>query len=130
MEISTLFITNEKLTVNKAEILDFCDSIQDLVATMPRTTEGFSAHDQESNQSSNRMEIFDFNSEPSDAESMSVDDVPQSSRGSGRVRRGVTRGGVEKKARKLKTILESSESSGYEFLNQIDNSSRSSWSEA
>lgn len=28
VEISSLFITNEKMT-DKAEILDFCDSIQD-----------------------------------------------------------------------------------------------------
>lgn len=33
VEISSLFLLNEKLTCDKEEILDFCDSIQDIVET-------------------------------------------------------------------------------------------------
>lgn len=62
-EVSLLFITYEKMTSNKADILEFCDSIQDLVSTMNEETKAPSTSDlacvQLSLESSqlNRMEI-------------------------------------------------------------------------
>lgn len=141
VEISSLFITNEKMTANKAEILDFCDSIQDLVGTMRETEVPLT--DEQLNQPSNQMEIFDFQLEPERFEQfesdqsgqMSVDsDTPLSirgrSRGRGRCAKGVTRV-IKKRGRppkNLKPIKEVGESSDYNFLTQVDNSSRSSWS--
>lgn len=142
IEISTLFITNEKMTGDKSEILDFCDSINDLVETMRETIAEPLTRDniEDSNQPLNQMEIFDYrpDSEPSESESMSVDDALESSHGRGRGRgraKGVTRGAIEKRGRgrpkKLKPIPESNESSeSYDFLNEMDMTSQSSWSDA
>lgn len=139
IEISSIFITNEKMTSGKAEILDLCDSIQDLVETMRETTQGLLTNIEESSQPSNHMEIessrqtnlmeiFD------ESDSMSVDDTPESSHGRDRGAKDVTRGAIAKRGRgrpskKLKTILEDTESSSNDFLKQTDNSSRSSWTE-
>ncbi len=131
-EISLLFITNEKMTSNKADILDFCDSIQDLVLSMHDELEvtndlqsGQKLNDLESNQL-NRMEIVEF-------------DLPGPStsvRGRGRGRPPKT-GVIAKRGRgsksKIVTNISSLESieessSDYDFM-QVDNTSRSSWSE-
>lgn len=67
-EISYLFIQNEKVTRSKAEILEFCDSIQDLVQTF-RLVPVDNTTIQEP---LNRMEVFNFDSElESELESMS-----------------------------------------------------------
>lgn len=59
-EISNLFLVNEIISRNKTEILEFCDSIQDLVQNMREVP-------QEGNQTIqnplNRMEMFEYNSE-------------------------------------------------------------------
>lgn len=148
VQISSLFLTNEMMTGNKNDILCFCDSIQELVGTMTNT-EGPSANDNDqSNQASNepsyQMEVFEYDSGlkigPSQSESMSV-------RGrSKRVARGGARGGatggivqensdssggIVKRGRphkKLKTIPENTDSSNFDFMNQMSNTSRSSWS--
>lgn len=89
-EISSLFIANEKMTV-RTEILDFCDSIQDLVELQTSNLEP--RNNEESNQPLHRMEVFDFNPE-SEPEHMILDNEPpnseseQSSRGAGRGTRG------------------------------------------
>lgn len=147
-EISSLFITEEKMTCGKTELLDFCESIQDLVQPMVNSTEANTSNNVERpSNPSNRMEIFNFtrDSESSDTRSgsgsMAIDEYispePQSSRGRGSGRgRGhgkrtatlsVTKSGRPKK---LKPIIEDAEhSSEYDFLNQVDDTSRSTWSD-
>lgn len=145
VEISTLFITNEKMTSNKAEILDFCDSVVDLADTISEETGSSSRNtdnfiepryemDAASSNSLNRMEIFDcVGSGQSESDSMAADDGPQPSQ-SKKVNKRVVRGGsVAKRGRgrprkKLDIIPEDSESSNYDFLQQMDDSSRSSFS--
>ncbi len=172
VEISTLFIVNEKMTSNKAEILDFCDSIVDFADGMLEeekiSSRSHEVCDASSNQ--NRMERFDFDpNEQSSSNSMEVDE--QQSNQSKNVNKRVARGGVAKRGRgkklnpstlqsfdfdpnnqlesnstavnkrvarggaakrgrgkKLNTINEDSESSNYDYLQQMDDSSRSSWS--
>lgn len=125
-EISNLFITKEMMTGNKEEILDFCDSIHDFVGTMEEVEHVNQPLNDKTNEPLKRMEVFHFNpelvqlEEPSDA--MEVNDEPSSSQ------RRVAIAKRGRPSKKLKTIQESNESSDYDFLNQMDNSSRSSWS--
>lgn len=136
IQISSLFIVKEKLTCKKSEILDFCDSIEELVDTMrEKVKAGESAHeneqksihpDKQTDHPENRFEVFNF----------ILESEPESSRGRGRGQ-GRGRGGkaeaiIKKRGRpskKPKPIIEESEDD-YNFLNQVDNSSRSSWSDA
>lgn len=144
VEISTLFITNEKMTGNKAEILDFCYSVVDLADTMRVETESISRNTDDftepryemeaaSSNQLNRMEIFDFvGNEQSESDSIAVDNAPQSSQ-SKNVNKRILRSCVAKRGRgrpkkKLHIIPEDSQSSNNDFLQQMDDSSRSSWS--
>lgn len=124
VQISSLFILKEKMTGNKTEILNFCDSIQDLVETN-RPNE---AEIQESEQPSARMEMESFDFTPEE-ESMS----PKPIRGRGRGRRASVRGGMVRgrPTKKLKKVMEDNNESrdSYDFLDQMDITSRSSWSE-
>lgn len=70
IEISTLFITNEKMTSNKAEILNFCDTVCDLADTMREETESSTR---------NTDDFIEPRYEQSESDSMAVDDAPQSS---------------------------------------------------
>lgn len=82
----------------------------------------------ESSQQLNRMENVEHESEQSD--SMEADDDgPQSSRGRGDSKGVIVKRGRGRPPKKLKTIQEDIESSDYDFMNQMDNSSRSSWSD-
>lgn len=114
------------MTSNKADILEFCDSIQDLVSTMNEETKAPSTSDlacvQLSLESSqlNRMEIAESEqSELSCGEGPSRGVIPK--RGRGRPRKNATR------IPSMASIQENS--SDYEFMRQVDNSSRSSWSD-
>lgn len=135
VEISCLFLLNEKLTCDKAEILDFCDSIQHVVEAIRGTeNEVLQVTQNAEEQTLNRMEIFNFvagtDSEP---ESMLLDDTSGPSGSiTGRKRgvgKGATRGKVTKRgrpAKKCTAIPEDSESSSYSFLSQVSDSSVSS----
>lgn len=124
-EISLLFITNEKMTSNKADILDFCDSIQDLVSTMREKPEAQSTSDLECVQLSNNLESSQLNrmeiaeSELSCGEGTSTRAIRK--RGPGRPRKNATT------TSSITTIQ--GDSSDYDFMQQMDNTSRSSWSE-
>ncbi len=142
-EISALFITNEKMTCAKADILDFCESIQDFADTLNETVENDYNDAVEPSFTLNRMEVFNFTREtqPSllESESMMVDQTPTTNRGRGRGgRRGTGRnvisGGVKKRGRPKKklehTIAVIEESSEYDFLSQVDETTSSTWSES
>ncbi len=69
-EISNLFLIHDKLTCSKSEILEFCDSIQDLAHSLITTTdeqekiypdEQQQIHPDE--QQMNEMEVFNYDSE-------------------------------------------------------------------
>lgn len=128
IEISTLFITNEKMTGSKESILEFCDSIHEFVDTMKIAVPSAEPVEGPSNESSNeleplkRFEFFNFtafseNSEPSD------ENQPGPS-GSVRRRKAIA---IHRPSKKLKSILESDESSN-DFMAGVDTSSISSWS--
>ncbi|KAJ6648329.1 hypothetical protein Bhyg_03557 [Pseudolycoriella hygida] len=139
VEISSLFLTSEKLTCSESEILEFCDSINDLAESLFEATEDIvDKTDEESPHALNKMKIFSntratgqqSEDQLSESEPMSVDEVQQNSRARGR-RRGRTLSGIKKKARptrkaKLKSI---SESSTYDFLDEMDDTTRSTWSD-
>ncbi|KAJ6642671.1 RNA-directed DNA polymerase from mobile element jockey [Pseudolycoriella hygida] len=134
VEISSLFVSHGKMTDSKIEILNFCDSIADLLEDLCKTNkEAEDKVEEESNEpSGNRsMEIFNFMDQPG------MPGLSQlSGRGRGRSRRGrggsTADGGVKKRgrpSRKLQSILEADESNdSFSFLKQADCSSRSSWS--
>lgn len=123
------------MTSNKVDILDFCESIQDLVSTMrekPLTSDlecGQKSNDLESSQL-NRLEIVEF--EPEQIGSIQMDVETQQSSGEGPStgvipKRG--RGRPRKNATTISSIAILEDSSDYDFMRQVDNSSRSSWSE-
>lgn len=129
VEVSSLFIVHEKMTANKTEILNFCDSIQDLV----ETTQSRPIHDDnESRQPSGEMEMEIFNFTP---EATAVSSSSRHGRGRGAGKSTRVRGGkVAKRGRPSKIVLspvreldESTDS--FSFLGQMDTSSRSSWTE-
>lgn len=167
-EISSMFIIEEKMTVSKVEILEFCDSIQSLIEHSNEPTEerskqydpkpnhqsvmqmdvvdfqkdeGSSAMDSiqsnsgrgGSGQSQMQMEIFDFQHD----ESSSAVDSLQSS--SGRARTGaIARGKIGKRGRPRKSNLNQNKllksisedvSSDYNFLDELSNSSQSTWTD-
>lgn len=110
--IAKLFLVNEVMTKSKAEILDFCVTIQDMVQSMWE-------NDKRENENSviddpvNEMEVFTFNPEL-ETESVPVSPMHPSSSGTGNT-------GVTKKARPCKKRkLHASE------LDDSDDSSRSS----
>lgn len=90
IEIANLFLVNEKMNSKKSELLEFCDSIQDLVQTMlvgPDEEIQTIQQDQ-----MNRMQIFKFDPDlesddrqSEDLQSEEMESMP-SSRGSGRSR--------------------------------------------
>ncbi|KAJ6642899.1 hypothetical protein Bhyg_07855 [Pseudolycoriella hygida] len=137
IEISNLFIVNEKMTSKKSQILDFCDTIEEIVETWRKTVkvgDNVDETEQESNRTENqtepvnRMEVFHFtSSEPSRGVGRGA-----KARG-GRGGYGQTaNGGIKKRGRppkKLATVVED-DGDLSDFLNQIDNTSRSSWSDA
>lgn len=144
IQISSLFILNEKMTCKKSEILDFCDSIEEFVSTLREKAKvGESVDENEQNPNhtekqtdhpENRMEVFNFIPEY-DPESSHRRGRARG-RGGSRGRGGRAEGTIKKRGRpskKSKTIIEENEDdecSDYNFLNQIDNTSRSSWSDA
>lgn len=88
-EISSMFIIEEKMTGNKTEILNFCDSVQCLVEHVcPATEERLNEGDQESNQPSDKMQMETFNYE---AELETIEEETMSELSS--VRGGRGRGG-------------------------------------
>lgn len=102
VEISCMFIREEKMLDNNKEILDFCDSIQYLVEHVYKPNEYTKEKEREQSQQSNKMQMKIFNAdsetETSQFESVSVV-LPQSSssrglgRGRGRGRgRSIARG--------------------------------------
>lgn len=126
VEISTLFITNEKMTGDKESILEFCDSIHEFVDTMkeaqPQPVEDLSNESSNEPEPLKRLEVFHFNANfenslPSNA------NQPGSSGG---VRRKAI--AIQRPSKKLKSIQESDASSDYDFMAEVDASSRSSWS--
>lgn len=62
VEVSSMFITEEKMTAGKEDILEFCDSIQSLIKHVFKPSESRANHcDPEPNQQSQmKMEIFNF----------------------------------------------------------------------
>lgn len=119
--ISSHFLLEEKITCKKEEVLDFCDSIQDLVQTM-WTAETTEQEPQNIRDPLNRMEIFDFDAD-SELESVASNRANNSgsiSRGSAKRGRGTGR-----QSKKLEPD-DGESSNGYEFLNEIGDSSRSS----
>lgn len=119
-EVSSLLILEGKMTGDKTEILDYCDSIQNLVEHVCKSTERSNESDREPNQQSDqmRMEIFNFvpEDETSEVEQM-LTDSPESDnvRGGvgGKVRgnasggtvRGVATGGFKKRGRPKKNTI-------------------------
>ncbi len=112
-EVASLFLVNEKMNSKKAEILEFCDSIQDLVQTMQSTTENETDNVQSAEDLStgNRMEIFNF-----DTESKKTG----AARGSSTARGSGTARGTKRKRPSTNTIS---------YGNQIDDGSQSSFSD-
>lgn len=135
-EISALFITNEKMTCAKADILDFCESIQDFADTLNETVEEECNEEGDPSRTLNRMEVFNFTREaqPSllESESMMVDEMSNSGRGGGKTRGRKDISGVVKKRGRPKKKLEIAvieESSDYDFLSQVDDTTTSTWSD-
>lgn len=124
VEISTLFITNEKMTGDKEAILEFCDSIHEFVDT---TNEAQPVADL-SNESSNepepvkRFEVFHFNA---NFENSLPSNANQPGSSGGLRRKAIE---IQRPSKKLKSIRESDASSDYDFMAEVDGSSRSSWS--
>lgn len=102
--ISKLFLVNEIMTSSKAEILDFCDSIQDLVQTMWEKTENEPPGIQEP---LNEMEIFTFDAEL-DSQSKSMPSIRRSGSGSANPVSGRKRGRPRKNQSTLLDVSESS----------------------
>lgn len=125
--ISNLFLLKEKMNCSKQEILEFCDTIQELIETMRDESED-RPHPTNIPPISQQLEIFTY--EPDIDSSTSIPDqstrplrrknvnpqVPPTKRGRGRPRK------------KLTTIQETDDSSGISFLNETDATSRSSFS--
>lgn len=125
-QVSAAFIVNEKITGNKTEILNFCDTIQDVFETFTTTNDRQNEADHAQPSGSNmEMEIFTF--EP---KKRSVSEPSRGGRGSNR---GVRGGKITKKgrpAKKLTPIVEDTGSTdSFGFLGAMDNSSRSSWTD-
>lgn len=92
-EISNLFLIHEKLICSKSEILEFCDSIQELAQTLVKPVDEQPLIDNEF--SLNEMEIFNYDPEwlSDDIESVTSDSSSVISPGRGATqRRGATRG--------------------------------------
>lgn len=125
-QVSAAFIVNEKMTGNKTEILNFCDTIQDLLETCATTNRSQNEADHAQSSGSN-MEMETFTFEPE------VQSVSKPSRGRINSHRGVRGGKITKKgrqAKKLNPIMENNESTdSFNFSETMDNSSRSSCTE-
>lgn len=79
IEPANMFLVNKKVKSNKTDLLEFCDSIQELVQTM-NVEDVTSDHEMQTirTKSTNRMEIFDFDP---DMESDDFHSMPSTSRG-------------------------------------------------
>lgn len=117
LEIANQFIINEKITGTKDEVLLYCETIQDMAEHYLKKLK---LTPTETNLCSNvpsgtlEMEIFEF-------------DGPTSTHRGGK--RGSSHG-VRKRSRPLRSIAEDNESDeSYDFLEQMDDTSRSSFSE-
>lgn len=131
VEISGLFIVNEKMTGTKSEILKYCETIQDLAEHFLKKTQLLPVLPID-----NQIECDELNKSPSKTLEMEIFEYNESTssyrgRSSGRSgNRGGKRGRVSKRGRVLKSIAEDEVSDeSYSFLEQMDDSSRSSFSE-
>lgn len=146
--IAHLFMVNEKFDCDKNDILDFCDSVQDVVEIYIGNKNAQDTQDTQltHNEPLNRMEVFNYDPDDSDEPMPPQSDFAAAStsrgaRGRGRgkclvstgriVKRGT--GKIVKRGRPSKKELnsipeEDLEPHSYDFLDRISNSSQSSWS--
>lgn len=144
VEISCLFIQEEKMLDNKKEILDYCDSIQNLMEHVYQpTNEHTNEMEPGPSQQSNKMQMKIVNL-CSGTATASIE-LPQSSgirgrgRGRGRGSVGRTASSTRRKngerddglsTKKLRPISEDNETDDYSFLKEMSDSSQSTWSES
>lgn len=150
VEISCLFIHEEKMLDNKKDILDYCDSIQILMEHVCQPNEHINEMEPEPSQQSSKMQMKIINLESGTAtsqlESVSIE-LPQSNsmrgRGGGRGNKRGSVGSVASSTRikrrqrddglltkELRPISEGDETDDYTFLRELSDSSQSTWSES
>lgn len=124
VEIANQFIVNGKMVETKDEVLAYCDTIQQMAEhylkkSAPVPTETHSNSPSETME----MEVFEFNESTSESTSQ----YRGGRRGSNR---GVKKASVRRRPYPLRSIAEDNESDeNYSFLEQMDDTSRSSFSE-
>lgn len=136
-KISHLFMVNEKFDCGKEDILDFCDSIEDVVQKFieDENTPDTKRAQKTQNEPLNRMEVFKYDPNDTDGsertivENKSRDVASTSSVRRGRGRGGVSSGKIVKRGRPRKnSSISDVGSEDYDCLVQMSTSSKSSWS--
>ncbi len=143
-EVAHLFIVNEKFDCEKQDILDFCDSIEDVVENMNQDRQDI--QDPEPIQEPlNRMDTFQYDKNDTDASDETIINRPStsrgrgksvvSSRGNGRIVKPVvnqassSRGRIVKRGRPRKNPSETDvDLNEYDCFDQMSTTSKSSWS--
>lgn len=152
-EVAHLFIVNEKFDCEKQDILDFCDSIEDVVANAIQGRQ-YRQDTEPIEEPLNRMEVFKYDPNDADGSDETIINRPSTSRGKGKI--GVSGRGNGRndggKGRIVKPVVNqasSSRGSGrivnrgrphknpsetdgdmneYDYLDQMSTTSKSSWS--
>lgn len=135
INVAQLFMVNLKFDCGKEDVLDFCDSIQDVVQKYIGETNTQDAQ-QTPNEPLNRMEVFKYDPDDRDESDKPIFEdfaVATTSRGRGRGRgKGVSIGKIVKRGRPRKNLTsipeEDMDTEAYDCLDQMSSSSRSSWS--
>lgn len=145
-EVAHLFMVNEKFDCEKQDILDFCDSIEDVVANSIQGRQDI--QDTEPIQEPlNRMEVFQYDKNDTDGSDETIINRSSTSRGRGKIvvsGRGNGRivkpvvnqasssrgsGRIVKRGRPRKNPSETNvDMNEYDYLDQMSTTSRSSWS--